>query len=264
MMLPISELPEETLRGLEGVAFDVDDTVTEHGRLTSRALAAMERLAASGLSLVAVTGRPLGWVEIFMTQWPISIGIGENGAGWFVRRGAHVEAGLFVDDVDALAAARERAFAIGRSVAPEVPIPADGWARRCDAAFDVGETRRASPEEIRRLDAALRDAGFHTVTSSIHLHAALADWDKAKGLVRAVRAGLGMDLQGEARRRWLYVGDSPNDAAAFAYFPCSVGVANVREHASSAFTRPRYVTEAARSAGFAELADLVVAARETR
>lgn len=264
MMQPISELPAETLRRLEGLAFDIDDTVTEHGRLTSRALEAMERLAASGLALVAVTGRPLGWVEIFMTQWPITIGIGENGAGWFVRRGTRIEAGLYVDDVDALAAARERAFAIGRAVVPEVPIPADGWARRCDAAFDVGETRVASDEERHRLDTALRDAGFYTVTSSIHLHAALADWDKARGLVRAVRSGLGSDLEGEARNRWLYVGDSPNDSAAFAFFPNSVGVANVREHASASFTRPRYVTQGARSAGFAELAALVVEAREVR
>lgn len=263
-MRPLSELSAETLRGLSGVAFDVDDTVTDHGRLTSRALEAMERLAAAGLSLVAVTGRPLGWVEIFMAQWPITLGIGENGAGWFLRRDGRIAAGYYLDDRQALDAARERAFAIGRSVTPEVPIPADGWARRCDAAFDVGETRMASRDEITRLDAALRAAGFHTVISSIHLHAALADWDKARGLVRAVRAGLGQDLDGADRARWLYVGDSPNDAAAFAHFPNSVGVANVREHDAAVFARPAFVTERPRSAGFAELADRVVKARESR
>ncbi len=263
-MRSLEEIPVDALRGLVGVAFDVDDTVTDHGRLRSRSLHAMERMADAGLALVAVTGRPLGWVEVWMAQWPIDVGVGENGAGWFVRRGSDLERGYYVEDLDRLAVERERAFAIGRAVAPAIPIPADGWARRCDAAFDVGERRRATAQERETLDAALRAAGFATVTSSIHLHAAAADWDKAKGLTRALDAAFGADLRGADRERWLFVGDSPNDAAAFEFFPLSVGVANIDEHAAIAFPRPRYRTQAERSDGFAELAEHLVAARACR
>jgi hypothetical protein len=52
----------------------------------------------------------------------------------------------------------------------------------------------------------------------------------------------------------VFVGDSGNDAEAFAYFPKSVGVANVRAHLDRLPTPPRYVTDAERGEGFAELA----------
>ncbi|MCC6875768.1 MAG: hypothetical protein IT378_15785 [Sandaracinaceae bacterium] len=63
------------------------------------------------------------------------------------------------------------------------------------------------------------------------------------------------------RERWLFVGDSGNDAAAFAFFSLSVGVANVREHLARLPVPPAYVTERERGAGFAELAARIGEAR---
>ena len=80
------------------------------------------------------------------------------------------------------------------------------------------------------------------------------------GLVRALGDVLGINLAAE-RDRWVFVGDSGNDAAAFDYFENSVGVANVRAHLDRLPTPPRYVTDAERGAGFAELAAHLVAAR---
>jgi hypothetical protein len=45
----------------------------------------------------------------------------------------------------------------------------------------------------------------------------------------------------------------------FAHFPNAVGVANVRDFADRIATLPAYVTEAAAGAGFAELADFLLA-----
>ena len=59
----------------------------------------------------------------------------------------------------------------------------------------------------------------------------------------------------------MFAGDSPNDQPMFAYFPNAVGVANVREMADLMKALPRYVTPSAGSAGFAELADALLAAR---
>ena len=86
------------------------------------------------------------------------------------------------------------------------------------------------------------------------------DWDKAQGVVRAARAVLGIELDAE-RACWAFCGDSGNDAAAFAWFPTSVGVANVRGHLDRLPVPPAWITQAERGAGFAELADAVLAAR---
>ena len=67
-----------------------------------------------------------------------------------------------------------------------------------------------------------------------------------------------MDLDAE-RGRTVFVGDSPNDAPMFAFFPNAVGVANVREFADRIATLPAYVTHAEAGAGFAELADFLLA-----
>jgi hypothetical protein len=59
----------------------------------------------------------------------------------------------------------------------------------------------------------------------------------------------------------LFVGDSGNDAAAFAFFPVSAGVSNVRAHLHALPRPPRYVSEADRGRGFAEIVDYVLRAR---
>ena len=64
-----------------------------------------------------------------------------------------------------------------------------------------------------------------------------------------------------ARKIAVFVGDSPNDAPMFAYFPCSVGVANVRDFAGRLSAEPRWVTAARGGHGFVELADALIEAR---
>ena len=71
---------------------------------------------------------------------------------------------------------------------------------------------------------------------------------------------IGVDLDAE-RERFVFVGDSPNDSPMFAHFPHSVGVANVRDFAGSLESDPAYVTTRAAGAGFAELADVLLAVR---
>ena len=63
-------------------------------------------------------------------------------------------------------------------------------------------------------------------------------------------------------KRWVYVGDSTNDQLMFAHFVHSVGVANIRRFESELTHKPRYITQGARGAGFAEVARAILAARE--
>jgi hydroxymethylpyrimidine pyrophosphatase-like HAD family hydrolase len=53
----------------------------------------------------------------------------------------------------------------------------------------------------------------------------------------------------------VFAGDSPNDAPMFAFFPRSVGVANVRDQIDRIETPPAYVATKRCGAGFVELVD---------
>jgi len=259
-MRPLAELNDETCRGLIGVAFDVDDTVTRNGRLELAAFRAMYELAEAGLQLVAVTGRPLGWVDVIALHWPVDVAVGENGAGWVWRDGKVPREGYF--DADAARRGYPELFQrVRRRVRDELPHvkeAIDQRARRCDLAFDVGETVKLPAADIDGLVAIIEDSGARSAVSSVHAHAIPGDWDKAQGIERAVRDALGMELDVE---RWLFIGDSANDSAAFVHFPVSVGVANVREHLSRLTAPPRFVTAGDRGGGFAEMAGHILGHR---
>jgi hydroxymethylpyrimidine pyrophosphatase-like HAD family hydrolase len=68
----------------------------------------------------------------------------------------------------------------------------------------------------------------------------------------------GIDIDAE-RDRFVFAGDSPNDAPMFAFFPNAVGVANVREFIDRIATLPAYVTRGEAGAGFAELTEFLLA-----
>jgi len=248
--------------GIRGLVFDMDDTVTRNGVLEPGAYAAMHRLADADFELVAVTGRPLGWADVIARLWPVRVAVGENGAGWSWVDEAGAHEGYFCSEAE-----RKKQSslldAVRRKVASEMPqvqTTNDHRLRRCDLAFDVGETRSVPRAEIDALVDLIESIGARTSISTVHAHAIPGPWDKAEGVRRAVREVLDLDL-GEEIERWVFVGDSGNDAAAFAWFPKSVGVANVREHLDRLPVPPRYVTDGDRGHGFAELATHLMDAR---
>lgn len=261
-MRSLRDLPAETARGLIGVAFDVDDTVTRDGRLEPEAFHAMHALADAGLNLVAVTGRPIGWADVLARQWPVAVAVGENGAGWIWRSGERICEG-YAAPAGRRAAYGELFARIRGRVAAELPHvkeSTDQWARRCDLAFDIGETVTLPRPDVDALVRLIEGEGAASSVSSVHAHAIPGAWDKATGIVQAVRDALGIVVE-DAPARWLFIGDSPNDGAAFAYFPVSVGVANVRDALPRLATPPAWVTAADRGRGFAEMAARVLALR---
>lgn len=264
-MQSIASFAAEDARALLGVCFDIDDTITNQGVLEASAYGALFDLARAGFKLIAVTGRPLGFAEVAARMWPIDIAVGENGAGYIARRGQGLQFGYW-DDAKARLAQQQTLREIRARVAHEMPhvkVSSDNWARRCDLAFDVGEEERLPRAEIDRLVALLRAQGAYTTVSSVHAHAQLSDHDKALGVARAAHEILGVPAD-ELRSRFLFVGDSGNDSAAFAWFVHTAGVANVAHFLDRLSVPPKYVTQAERGLGFAEIARTLLQKRGER
>jgi HAD superfamily hydrolase (TIGR01484 family) len=264
-MLPLSEFRVEARRGLRGVFCDIDDTLTTGGRLTADAYAAMERLERAGLQVVPVTGRPAGWCDHIARMWPVAAVVGENGAFFFrYDRDRRVMKRAFADDAATRAAYRERLRAIAAEIVRAVPgcaVAADQHYRETDLAIDYCEdVARLSREAVERIVALMQARGLTAKVSSIHVNGWFGAYDKLAATRRLMREELRADLDA-TRESYVFVGDSPNDAPMFEFFPFSIGVANIREFAGRLAREPRYVTSAAGGAGFCEVADCLLAAR---
>lgn len=261
-MRPLSEIDPGVLARVEGVVFDVDDTLTREGRIERVAFDALHELHEAGLVLVAVTGRPLGWTDVMAIHWPIDLAVGENGAGWACRSQGALRLGYFDDEPTRRSHGEllERVRVRVAEAMPHVKLAIDQHARRCDLAFDVGEREQLPREQIDALVALVEALGARCPVSTVHAHVIPGDWDKATGVARALAEARSIAVDPH-RERFLFVGDSGNDAAAFASFPLSVGVANVRDHLHRLPTPPAWVTDADRGRGFAELASALLSAR---
>jgi HAD superfamily hydrolase (TIGR01484 family) len=264
-MQPLDHLPEWSLARSRGVFADIDDTLTTDGSLTAQAYAALGSLHAAGLNVVPITGRPAGWCDHIARMWPVDAVVGENGAFYFAYdRTARRLVKRFRDADTARAANRDRLAATRDRILAEVPgtaLASDQRYREADLAIDYCEdVPRLDAAAVDRIVAIMQEAGMTAMVSSIHVNGWFGVYDKLGMTKTLMRERFGVDLDAE-RDRYLFVGDSPNDAPLFAYFPLSVGVANVRRFAARLEHAPAYVTASECGAGFAELAARLLAAR---
>jgi len=268
-MLPLSDWPLDERRGIRGVFTDIDDTLTTHGAITPDALAALGALRAAGLTVIAITGRPVGWSEPKARAWPVDAIVAENGAVALVSdknsqtpasEGHQTLSKIYQLDAATRQAHTRRLRQAAERVLREVPgvsLARDSAGRETDIAFDHAEFASLTATQIDAIEAVLRAEGLHTTRSSIHTHGAVSPGDKWTGAVWAVRTLLGRDLTQELDC-WVAVGDSGNDEAMFRHFRHSVGVANIRLAAPRMQALPSYVTTAERGAGFAEFAQTLL------
>ena len=266
-MRPLTALTPERRRAVRFVLADIDDTMTTDGRLTARAYGALESLAETGIAVVPVTGRPAGWCDMIARFWPVEAVIGENGAFWFRydHKARRMHRRYWADEAQR-ARARTRLDALGRDVLAMVPgaaIASDQAYRAADLAIDFREDVAALPRsEVDRIVALLEREGATARISSIHVNAWFGAYDKL-AMTRALFAeAFGLDLDA-ARERIAFIGDSPNDEPMFAFFPNSIGVANVRDFVDRLAAPPAFVTEARSGEGFAEFAAALLDARQS-
>jgi HAD superfamily hydrolase (TIGR01484 family) len=265
-MLPVAKLPAEVACNLIGVFTDIDDTLTSEGRLPAAAYGAVERLQNSGIAVVPITGRPAGWCDMVARFWPVAGVVGENGAFYFCYdRGRKRMRRWFAASDAARAENRRRLQALGQQILAEVPgaaIAADQLYREADLAIDFREdVPPLSEDAIDRIVALFAEAGATAKVSSIHVNGWFGTYDKLSTTRVFARDVFGVDLDA-AKERFIFCGDSPNDAPMFAFLPHGCGVANVLDFIGRMGTEPAYIAAGRGSDGFVEIAERILTARE--
>jgi HAD superfamily hydrolase (TIGR01484 family) len=264
-MKQLAAFPGAARARIRGVFCDIDDTLTTGGKLTAAAYAALEALQRAGLLVVPITGRPAGWCDQIARMWPVHAVVGENGAFYFrYDHAARRMRRRYVDDAATRAGNRERLPAIGDRILELVPgsaVASDQHYRAADLAIDYCEdVPRLPAPAVAKIVALMREAGMTAKVSSIHVNGWFGTYDKLAMTRTLMRECFDIDLDAK-KSEFVFVGDSPNDAPLFGYFPHAVGVANVMEFADQLAALPAYVTQAASGAGFCEVTDFLLAGR---
>jgi hydroxymethylpyrimidine pyrophosphatase-like HAD family hydrolase len=169
-----------------------------------------------------------------------------------------------MEDEPTRAAYRARFTAIAEEITAAVPgarVAADQAYRETDLAIDYCEdVPRLPAEAVEHIAAMMRARGLTAKVSSIHVNGWFGTYDKLAMTKTMMREVLAADHEA-SRAAYVFVGDSPNDAPMFAYFPHAVGVANIRDFAGRLPHEPAYVTSAQAGAGFCEVVDFLLAVR---
>ena len=186
--------------------------------------------------------------------------------GWFGRydKAARKMRRHFVDDAATRAAHRARLAQIGAEILRAVPgtaIAADQHYRETDLAIDFCEDVAPLPQAaIDEIVMRMEKHGLTAKVSSIHVNGWFGAYDKLSMSKTLMREAFGVDLD-TVRANYVFVGDSPNDAPMFGYFPHAVGVANMLDFGTRIERPPAYLSTQRCGAGFAETADCLLAAK---
>ena len=273
-MKPFDQFPESLKKRIRYVLTDIDDTLTSNGRLPAVAFTAMERLKEAGIKTIPITGRPAGWCDHIARMWPsmaehphlrgITVDglVGENGAFYFryddsLRK---MQRRYFKSEQQRIAD-RRRMKKLEVKILQEVPdcrVSVDQGYREADLAIDYCEDINRLPEhDVHKIVKLFEDAGAQAKISSIHVNGWFGDYDKLTMTEMMFREVYGQALAG-VKQQVIYTGDSPNDEPMFAYFPNSVGVANVKQFKGKMGHLPTWITEKEGGYGFAEMANILL------
>jgi HAD superfamily hydrolase (TIGR01484 family) len=262
---PLGELPDDVAAGVTLVFTDIDDTMTHDGRLPARAYRALEDLHSAGFIVAPITGRPAGWCDMIARFWPVAGVIGENGAMYFAYDSANKRMQrVYAASPQMRADNRRRLDEIEKRVLREVPgaaVSADQAYREADLAIDFCEdVPPLGKAEVARIKAIFESMGATAKVSSIHVNGWYGTYDKLTMARRFAAEVAGIDIDKE-RSQIMFVGDSPNDAPMFGFFPHSCGVSNILAFRGELEAEPAYVTRGGGGAGFVEVAERLLAAR---
>lgn len=152
-------------------------------------------------------------------------------------------------------------FALGDTAQGITPWPVDAMVAENGALAFAPALTADSVLEFTRKNGGSRNGHGHIALSKLYQQEASTRAANYAHMQQVVRALFGRDLRAELDH-WAFVGDSTNDQLMFEHFPHSVGVANVRRFAPQLTHLPRYIAPSERGAGFAQVAQALLEARQ--
>ncbi len=258
-MQSIDLLERQQASAIKYVLTDIDDTLTHNGRIPACAYQALENLQKSGFHVIPITGRPAGWCDLIARMWPVAGVVGENGAFYFAYDEHHKKMiRRYVKNEEQRAHDRMKLSQVCGEILQAVPgcaVSADQHYREADLVIDFCEdVPRLSSDNINKIVEIFEKHGASVKISSIHVNGWFGRYDKLSmtRILFAERYGLVLD---DIKKSIVFAGDSPNDEPMFAFFPHSVGVANVLRFQETLIHKPTWITPAEGGYGFAQLAD---------
>jgi HAD superfamily hydrolase (TIGR01484 family) len=258
-MKNINEFPAEVAAELHYALFDIDDTITTEGRLGADAYNALWAMHERGLRVIPVTGRPAGWCDMIIRQWPVDAVIGENGAFAYYRVAQGTpyaeltHPNVCPDAQTRLKAVRDVCLAQVHGCR----VALDQFARKYDLAIDFCEDEpKLELSEAYKIRDICESFGALAKVSSIHVNTWFGEYDKremAEMLLTQIYGELPPTADAPSfLDKSIFFGDSPNDEPMFAYFPHSCAVANILPFLDKLENKPAYICSHESGRGFAQ------------
>ncbi len=263
-MLPLSDFKNPHIKF---VFTDIDDTLTENGKLGPEAYEALWSLEEKGVKIIPVTGRPAGWCEMIARFWPVDGVIGENG-GLYFRCVENSKSGLTrmvrVFAIDEKTRNENRKI-LDTVVAPEVlsnvpgsAVASDQFSRIMDLAIDFCEdVKPLADKDVQKIVEIFETHKARAKISSIHVNGWFGDYDKLSMCRQYMKDVYKIDLVKE-KEQCAFVGDSPNDEPMFGFFTNSFGVANIDPFIKKIKSKPTYISDKRGGSGFSEIAQKII------
>lgn len=248
-------------KGLKYVLCDIDDTLTNDGKLFAEAYEALWSLNSAGFKVIPITGRPAGWCELIARLWPVDGIVGENGAFYFyydqkkmIRK--------FIQSEDERHQNNLKLQSLKSKIFTEVPkagLASDQFCRAVDLAIDFCEDVPALPKtEIKKIVTIFESYGANAKVSSIHVNGWFGNHDKLTTTLQFLKDRYNLSSPEQIQKEVIFIGDSPNDEPMFKYFQNSVGVSNIAEFLDEIKFKPRYITQKPGGLGFQEFSKTLI------
>jgi len=256
---PTNKLTDLKIDTLKYFFTDIDDTLTEHGKLKSDAYSALWRLHDAGVKVIPVTGRPAGWCEMILRTWPVEAVIGENGGFYFsfssdTSEPQKVHREFWMTDAEQ----KENRIKLNK-IQDEVfktvkgaGLASDQFCRLMDLAIDFKEdVLELTKTEIDKIVEVFKNHGAQAKISSIHVNGWFGDYNKSKMIKKFCKLHLKKDFI-DINQNAAFIGDSPNDEENFSMFKNSVAVKNIDIFLEDMTDKPKFITFSEGGKGFVE------------
>lgn len=245
---------------------DLDDTITQDGKVPSDSYSALWTLNQSNVKTIIVTGRPAGWCEMMARTWPIEGVIGENGAFFFRYTNKQMKR-FFSISPNEIENQTAKLEVIKDEILKKVPackISSDQFCRMFDLAIDICEDIAPLPKEsIQEIISIFEKHGAQAKLSSIHINGWFGAYDKLTTAKQVLTNEFGLS-PAQIQSQCAYIGDSPNDEPLFSHFENSVGVRNIEPYLSTLKSKPKYITLKEAGLGFQEFTNKIIKLNELK